>query len=263
MGRTVYDLALFLALNEEYASKPIVPKARPYDPAAVADFGSRLAASLSKRFPVAGKRVLEIGCGRGEVARALAAEHGCEVCGLDIKQYPEWKTESQGRVTLRVLDISRQDSAELGQFDFIYSSAVWEHMEHPFAALAAVKQLLAPGGRFYLYANLYRGQVASHRYRDVFFPWPHLLFSDEVWVEFYRSLGQTPRPPAWVNKLTAAHYLMYLDLLGLKAEKVWYDIRKIDEEFYTRFEDVLGRYPRFDLERDFIHALVAHGDQRK
>lgn len=258
MPRTVYDLALFLALNEEYASKPVIPQPRSYNPADVAQFGSRQAASLSKRFPVAGKRVLEIGCGRGEVARALAAEYGCEVCGLDIKEYPEWKSETASRVTFKILDLTQDDFAPLGRFDFIYSLAVWEHIEHPFAALMATKQLLAPEGRFYLYANLYRGQIASHHYRDVFFPWPHLLFADEVWADFYRSRGEIPRLPARVNKLTAAHYLLYFDLLGFKAEKLSYDIRKIDQEFYARFEDVLGRYPRFDLEKDFIHALLAH-----
>ncbi len=29
-----------------------------------------------------------------------------------------------------------------------------------------------------------------------------------------------------------------------------------DEEFYRRFEDVLGRIPRWDLERDFFTAVL-------
>ena len=66
-------------------------------------------------------------------------------------------------------------------------AAVWEHMEHPYAA--AVKDLLRPGGD-----SLNKRQLvpwaSSHRYRDVFFPWPHLLFDDDVFVEFHKGRGR-------------------------------------------------------------------------
>jgi SAM-dependent methyltransferase len=256
---TDYNLDLFLALNKEYESKPIVPTPRSYAPAALRDLGLSRAASLQKSFRIAGKRVLEIGCGHGEVADALASKHGCEAWGVDIVEYKEWGKSLSPSTSLRVLDITCQDYSELGQFDFIYSFVVWEHIEHPYAGLRAVRDLLRPHGRFYLKANLYRGPIASHLYRDVFFPWPHLLFPDSVFIQFYHHIGKKPRRPAWVNKLTAAHYILYFDQLGFETQRISYGITPIDEGFYARFEDVLGRYPRFDLERDHIQATLLRG----
>ena len=30
----------------------------------------------------------------------------------------------------------------------------------------------------------------------------------------------------------------------------------LDEPFYARFSDILGRYPRWDLERDFFDVVL-------
>ena len=109
----------------------------------------------------------------------------------------------------------------------------------------------------YLNANLYRGPSASHRYREVFFPWPHLLFTDEVFEEFYQVMHNRAAYPAWVNKLVAAEYEAYFRHLGFAIESIGFTLRSIDEPFYARFEEKLGRYPRFDLERDFIVAVVS------
>ena len=133
-------------------------------------------------------------------------------------------------------------------------------MEHSFAELTAVKELLKPEGQglAYLSANLYRGPKASHRYREVFFPWPHLLFDDDVFIEFYRRRGRNNVRAAWVNRLTVAHYEMYLRQLDFEVVRQWTTGTPIDEEFYQRFIDKLGRYPRYDLEQDFLHMIIAH-----
>jgi SAM-dependent methyltransferase len=253
-----YDLDLFIQLNREFESKPIVPQPRLRHPADIAKRGEKRAKHLKQMFGIGNSRVLEIGCGRAEIAYALASRYGCTVVGVDIKRYSEWDTHRHPHVDLRVLDITREDYSELGQFDFIYSLAVWEHIRHPFSALQAAKNLLTEKGRMYISANLYRGPKASHRYREVYFPWPHLLFSDAVFEEYYQHIGRKPSRPTWVNKLTAAEYHVYFDLVGFALEHEWYSISPIDEAFYQRFSDVLFRYPRFDLERDFIHAVLRH-----
>lgn len=253
-----FNLDLFLELNEEYRDKPIVPQPRTFDERSLDEAAAKRLANVERHVDLSDKRVLEIGSGRGHICRRLADHYRCEAVGVDIKDYPQWADLAGRGVDLRVHDVSGDDNTALGTFDVIVSFAVWEHVEHPFAALAGVKQLLAPQGRAYLYANLYRGPKASHRYRDIFFPWPHLLFTDEVFEEFYlHTLGRKKRA-AWVNKLTAAHYAFYFDQLDLVPDKLWFSKDSFDAEFYDRFEDVLGRYPRFDLSHDFIHAVVGH-----
>lgn len=252
---TRYDLELFMQLNQEYRERPLVPDAKTMsNPDRKAAQGTSRASGLQKRYGIRGSRVLEIGCGRGEVAVTMADQYGCDVTGVDIVEYKEWADRASDRVKLRRLDVTAEDHSSLGSFDFIYAFAVWEHIRHPYNALSAAYQLLRPGGRMYMSANLYRGPKASHRYREVFFPWPHLLFSDDVFADFYTRRSGEPRYPAWVNKLVAAEYLHYFSMLGFQVEKTWYNITPIDEPFYARFSDVLERYPRFDLERDFIHV---------
>jgi SAM-dependent methyltransferase len=251
-----FNLALFLELNGEYRSRPLMPAPRTGDPAENADRGANRAQELAETFGLKGKSVLEIGCGRGEVARTLAAGYGCRVVAIDIQRFPEW-TESKG-VDFFVADLTDGAPPSLGTFDFIYSSAVWEHVRHPYTMLKEAKRLLASDGVFRLSANLYRGPKASHRYREVYFPWPHLLFEEDVFEAFYQHIGMKPYRPAWVNRLTAAQYQRYFELLGLSVRKLWYSVTPLDRTFYQRFEDRLSRYPIFDLERDFIHVVLTH-----
>lgn len=260
---TTFDLALFQSLNEEYQSKPLVPSPRSDVPLSReaeankrAQVLARYYAKLNDNHSLNGKRVLEIGCGRGETARMVADDARCEVVGVDVVESRYWAEYGGNKVSLYKLDVSQTPYKHLGQFDFIYSFSVWEHIQHPFAALKAAYTLLRPGGTMYLSANLYRGPKASHRYREVFFPWPHLLFTEEVFAQYYSSIGMGPVRPAWVNKLVAAEYLAYFDAVGFDARKVWYKKTAIDWDFYNRFAGVLGRYPLVDLERDFIRAFL-------
>jgi hypothetical protein len=98
--------------------------------------------------------------------------------------------------------------------------------------------------------------MASHRYREVFFPWPHLLFTDDVFREFYARKGLPPAGPSWVNRLTWAEYEGLFRRVGFRLRSMRFTERPLDEAFYERFEGVLGRYPRWDLTKDFFHVVA-------
>lgn len=247
-----YDLELFQELNREYASKPLMPVAPNRDLEERATKGNARAGRLVRRLNCENSRVLEIGCGGGETVAALATEYGCECVGIDVQRYPQWDSVPDG-VRLEQRDITH-DISGLGTFDVIISFSVWEHLRHPFSMLKQVRALLRPSGTAMIYANLHRGPKASHRYREVHFPWPHLLFTDDVFMQFYESIGKRPTPAAWVNCLSIADYRRYFQLAGLRLCREHFSVTPIDEDFYARFADVLERYPRYDLERDFIWA---------
>jgi len=260
---TKYDLELFLQLNEEYEPKKLVTAPPPIQDASARLTRKRgnaqaIAKNLSKWIDLRGKTVLDFGCGMGDLDVALAEDFACNVTGVDVKERPEWKKLTHPRVERMVLDLSVPENAQrfAGRFDVIASISVLEHVAHPYRALEGLRTVLKPGRYAWLKANLYRGPKASHRYREVHFPWPHLLFTDEVFRQFYERIGMRYKGAAWVNKLTHYHYREYFDRVGFEVLKEWFSTTPIDEGFYVRFEEILGRYPRSDLERDFINVVL-------
>lgn len=251
-----YDLELFYALNKEYESKPLVPAPRKADMASVVNHGDAKALHMVKNFKLENKRILEVGCGRGGVAQSLQELTGSEIVAIDIHRYSEWDTWSNPKIRFEKLDLTADTPLDIGSFDFIYSHAVIEHVRHPYTMIEAIYSLLNPKAQAYLYFNLFRGPRASHCYREVFFPWPHLLFDDSVFQEFYTNLGRGPVRPSWVNQLSIADYMSAFTRIGFKIVKTWFSEKPMDEEFYKRFEDKLSRIPRYDLTKDFIHAVL-------
>lgn len=255
----IYDRYLFTTLNEIYRQKPLVPQPRQITPQALFAQADKRVDYLKKIFPaLAGKTCLEIGCGRGETAVCLARRLNCTVIGVDAQTYPEWPERQGEKVQLLEADLTENNIFAPGSFDFVFSLAVLEHVQRPLTMLEVMFELLRAGGHVYATANLYRGPLASHCYREVFFPWPHLLFEDSVFMRFYREQGerQGVATPAWVNRLTHLHYLEKVRQLGFEVLKCTYSTRPFDEDFYECFVEKLGRYPKEDLEKDFINLKL-------
>ena len=90
-----------------------------------------------------GGRLLDIGCGRGDMLRAFA-ERGFEVSGLDVS--PAAK-EMAAPHPVKIADLERDELPYVpGSFDCVFSKSVIEHMHDPLALLRASLEALRPGG---------------------------------------------------------------------------------------------------------------------
>lgn len=252
-----YDIDLFEKLNDEYASKPIVPAPQGKDTARRADRARSRLTSIHQAINLAAPlRVLEFGCGAGYEIWYLANHLGADAYGVDVVERAAWASLAGERAHYECADLARQQPFAADFFDRVISFSVFEHVQHPFAALTELHRIMKPGALAWISANLYRSAVASHLYHEVHFPYPHLLFTDDVIKEFYRRRGEKPRGASWVNKLTWLEYERHFRDLGFEIRMLRFSERGLDEEFYARFEDVLGRYPRWDLTKDFFNVVL-------
>jgi SAM-dependent methyltransferase len=99
------------------------------------------------------RRVLDLGCGEGQIAR-LAADGGAErVVGIDgsAAQVEEAARRAGGPRYLR--GRAERLPFPAGSFDAVVTCLVLEHLADLDAALDEVARVLAPGGRFVLFTN--------------------------------------------------------------------------------------------------------------
>jgi SAM-dependent methyltransferase len=251
-----YDLALFEQLQAEYAGQDLSATAPTYDAASIAERSRKRLTTIHERIGLAGMTVLEVGCGSGLEVWHLAEHFGCDAWGIDIAARVAWPVLAGPRVHLVEGDMASGGGLASDTFDRAVSFTVWEHITRPLEAIGELHRVLKPGGLAVIRANLYRGPTASHLAREIAFPFPHLLFQDDVIAEGLGRAGRTPRGAAWVNRLTWEQYEAAFLAAGFVIRSLSFTDYPLDEAFYQRFEDVLGRYPRRDLERGFFQVTL-------
>jgi 2-polyprenyl-6-hydroxyphenyl methylase/3-demethylubiquinone-9 3-methyltransferase len=108
---------------------------------------------IDTRSPVAQRKVLDVGCGGGILAEALA-HRGAEVTGIDMGEAPLavarlHALESGAKVDYRC--ITAEDLAEqaAGSFDTVTCLEMLEHVPDPGSVVNACAQLVKPGGDVY------------------------------------------------------------------------------------------------------------------
>jgi SAM-dependent methyltransferase len=98
---------------------------------------------------VAGKQLLDIGCGAGYFSRAMA-ERGAIVTAVDISpKMIEHAIAAGGDIAYEALDAAAiADRFPHASFDIVTSCLALQDMPEPPRVLAAVRSVLRPGGRF-------------------------------------------------------------------------------------------------------------------
>ena len=114
---------------------------------------------IDRRASLAGKRVLDVGCGGGILSEAMAAL-GAEVTGIDMGQAPLAVAKLHlGKSGLSV-DYRQATAEEFSEtypheFDVVTCLELLEHVPDPSSVVSACKKLVKPGGHVF-FATLNR-----------------------------------------------------------------------------------------------------------
>jgi 2-polyprenyl-6-hydroxyphenyl methylase/3-demethylubiquinone-9 3-methyltransferase len=103
--------------------------------------------------PVAGKRVVDVGCGGGILAEAIA-QKGATVTGIDLSEKALKVADLhslESGITVRYELISAEDLAarEAGHYDVVTCMEMLEHVPDPSAVVKACAALVKPGGQVF------------------------------------------------------------------------------------------------------------------
>ena len=109
---------------------------------------------VAERAPLAGARVLDVGCGGGLLCEALARA-GAKVTGIDlapgmIEVARLHATEQQLDIDYTVADAGALAGAQPGSFDIVTSMEMLEHVPDPRLMTATLATLVRPDGHVFV-----------------------------------------------------------------------------------------------------------------
>lgn len=118
-----------------------------------ASIESHIAAATSNHPPLAGKRVVDVGCGGGILAESMALR-GAAVMGIDAGAAPlavarMHLLESGAEVDYRQITAEQLADQQPATFDVVTCMEMLEHVPDPASVVAACARLVKPGGQVF------------------------------------------------------------------------------------------------------------------
>ncbi len=185
------------------------------------DNRSKLATLMGEGFfdRIAGKSVIDFGCGTGAAAVEMASRGAARVIGVDIQE--------------SVLEVARQKAAQAGladrctfttstteRADIVISIDAFEHFADPAAVLRQMASLLTPGGEVLTsFGPTWYHPRGGHLFSV--FPWAHILLREEAlirWRSTFKTDGATRfgEVAGGLNQMTIARFRRLVSQSPLK-----------------------------------------------
>jgi 2-polyprenyl-3-methyl-5-hydroxy-6-metoxy-1,4-benzoquinol methylase len=158
-----------------------------------------------------GERVLDIGCGRGEVAYEIVSKAGGIVTGIDRKK--NYITYAKENFQHPNLDFVQGDAIEfipLHPFDTVIMSNVLEHIERRVAFLQKVKQEIRPG-RFLLRVPLFNRDWRVPLRKELGLPY---VLGDTHYTEYTQE--------SFVKEMNASGF--HINHMEIRWGEIWAEV---------------------------------------
>ena len=109
---------------------------------------------IDQAIGLAGKRILDVGCGGGLLSEGMAVR-GANVTGIDLSEKPLGVAklhllETGQKVDYRKISVEQLADEMPGAFDAVTCLEMLEHVPNPSSVIAACARLVKPGGQVFL-----------------------------------------------------------------------------------------------------------------
>ncbi|MBS1145586.1 MAG: ubiG [Proteobacteria bacterium] len=109
---------------------------------------------IDRTIGLAGKRILDVGCGGGLLSEGMATR-GANVTGIDLSEKPLGVAklhllETGQKVDYRKISVEQLADEMPGAFDAVTCLEMLEHVPNPSSVIAACARLVKPGGQVFL-----------------------------------------------------------------------------------------------------------------
>lgn len=186
---------------------------------------------IDKLVSLSGKKVLDVGCGGGILAEAMAGA-GATVNGIDLSEKALKVAklhlyESGKQVDYQLMSAEDYAAQHEGEFDVVTCMEMLEHVPDPASVVAACARLVKPGGwvffstlnrnaKSYLFAVIGAEYVlkllprGTHDYAKFIKPAELARMTREAGLETQELIGMTYNPLTRVYRLEADTDVNYL-----------------------------------------------------
>jgi len=172
---------------------------------------------------IAGKIVIDFGCGEGADSIEMAAKGALRVIGIDMRE-DVLETARKKAIAAGVQDNCSFATRTNDLADIVVSMDAFEHFADPAEILRIMNNLLRPQGEVLVsFGPTWYHPLGGHLFSV--FPWAHLIFSEKAlirWRSTFKTDGATKfsEVAGGLNQMTVAKFERLIAESPLKVTKL-------------------------------------------
>jgi SAM-dependent methyltransferase len=205
--------------------KAICPVAADYPSESFYQGKSKLGIQCGEGFfgRIAGKTVIDFGCGEGDDAVEIAQSGARRVIGFEIRE-ELLETARKKALAAGVSETCSFASSTEELADIVISLDAFEHFADPAEILRIMAALLRPAGEAFIsFGPPWHHPLGGHGFSV--FPWAHLIFSEKAlmrWRSTFKTDGATrfSEVAGGLNQMTIRRFLEFVAGSGFETARL-------------------------------------------